>query len=498
MTAKQRLEWQNLLLILTVLPACRSLHVSIPQDEYEATNGADITLTCSFTPANPVFTMLVLTWEAYPDVVEDPTNTVATYFLNNPIDIAPAYEGRAFMEVDVAKQQSTLRLTKLTVDDSRSFQCNVKIPNDDEGTTAASTSLLVLVPPSKPVCGLQGAAEYWHDVTLTCMSQEGSPKPTYKWKRYSVENIPRPFPPKTTEKDGALSLFNISRETSGFYICESTNRVGSDSCNFTLAVMPSSMNLGATGGIIGGVVAGFILLGILIFCCYKKRSKKNKNVERSSKEIEFIDDPEARGQCLDEESNAITKQTEYKDAVPQNSHNMESIGLTSEEDNHGSDSGRYPNERDQDRQSDHGSRNRLDRNEYRGSRDRLDEDHDGRDRLDDHRNQYGGSRDRQEERNDYRGNRDRLEERNDYRGSRDRLEERNDYRGSRDRLEERNDYRGSRDRLDERNDYRGSRDRLDEQRDRYGGSRDRLEDQSNYKGSRDRLDDQSGRYGGNR
>ncbi|XP_049584592.1 cell surface A33 antigen-like [Syngnathus scovelli] len=497
MTAKQRLEWQNLLLILTVLPACRTLHVSIPQDEYEATNGADITLTCSFTPANHNFNILVVTWEAYPDVVDDPMKTVATYYLNNPVDIAPAYEGRAFMEVDVAKEQSILRLTKLTVHDSRSFQCSVKIPNDDEGITAASTSLLVLVPPSKPVCGLQGAAEYWHDVTLTCMSQEGSPKPAYKWKRYSVENTPRPFPPKTTEKDGALSLFNISRETSGFYICESANRVGSDSCNFTLAVMPSSMNFGATGGIIGGVVAGALLLGILIFCCYKKRSKKNQDVERSSKEMEFIDDPEARSQYLDEESNAKTKQTEYKDA--KNSHNMESI--TSEEDNHlGSDSGRNPNERDQDRQSDqyHDSRNRLDRNEYRGSRERLDEDHDGRDRLDDRRNQYGGSRDRLEERNDYRGSRDRLEERNDYRGSRDRLEERNDYRGSRDRLEERNDYIRSRDRLDDRNDYRGSRDRLDEQRDRYGGSRDRLEERSDYRRSRDRLDDPSGRYGGNR
>lgn len=38
--------------------------------------------------------------------------------------------------------------------------------------------------------------------------------------------------------DGALSLFNISREMSGFYICTSTNRIGSASCNITLAVMP--------------------------------------------------------------------------------------------------------------------------------------------------------------------------------------------------------------------------------------------------------------------
>lgn len=69
---------------------------------------------------------------------------MATYFLNNPIDIAPAYEGRAFLEVDTDRQVSTLRLIKVTMEDSRRFQCSVMIPNDDEGTTAATTSLLVL------------------------------------------------------------------------------------------------------------------------------------------------------------------------------------------------------------------------------------------------------------------------------------------------------------------------------------------------------------------
>lgn len=39
-------------------------------------------------------------------------------------------------------------------------------------------------------------------------------------------------------EDGVLSLFNITRETSGYYICTSQNQIGSASCNFTLAVMP--------------------------------------------------------------------------------------------------------------------------------------------------------------------------------------------------------------------------------------------------------------------
>lgn len=69
---------------------------------------------------------------------------MATFFRNSPIDIAPDYEGRADMKVDIDRQVSTLTLTKVTMQDSRRYQCSVIIPNDDEGTPAATTSLLVL------------------------------------------------------------------------------------------------------------------------------------------------------------------------------------------------------------------------------------------------------------------------------------------------------------------------------------------------------------------
>nr|XP_057938129.1 cell surface A33 antigen isoform X2 [Doryrhamphus excisus] len=441
--ARKQIGWLDLLFILTVLTGCRSLQVSIPQKEYVAANGDDITLTCSFIPAKLDFSILLVTWEAHPDDTEDTMKTVATFFLNNPVDIAPDYEGRAFLEVDVARQQSTLRLTKLTVKDSRSFQCSVKIPNDDEGTTAASASLLVLVAPSAPLCRLQGTAEYWHDVTLTCKSEEGSPKPSYQWKSYSVENIPRQFPPKTTEKDGTLSLFNISRETSGFFICLSTNRVGSASCNFTLAVIPGGTNIGATAGIIGGVIAGIIVLGIVIFSCCKKRGEKDKHAKG---EMEFSDKGTGT-QYRDEESDGVTQQTEYKDAVLQNHHcACDSDG----ENNDGDGTQRY-----QDSQHDHRRRDHLDekrfeeRNEHRGSRDRLGNWQGSRDRLDDQRNRYGGSWDR-------------LDECHEYRGSRNRLHDQRDH------------YGRSRDRLEEQRQYRGSGERLNDPRDRYGGSWDRL------------------------
>ncbi|KAM6955173.1 cell surface A33 antigen-like [Lycodopsis pacificus] len=489
MTTKRQFGWRKLFLIVTVLPCCRSLQVSITEKGYEVARGGDITLTCSFIPARPVIKALVLTWEGYPDNTGEPMLLVATYFINNPIDIAPDYEGRAFMEVDVDRRVSTLRLTKVNMQDNRSYQCSVRIPNDDEGTTSATTSLLVLVPPSKPICMIQGEAAYWHNITLTCMSEEGSPTPLYEWTSYSVENVRKQLPPKTTEKDGALSLFNISRDTSGFYICTSTNRIGSNSCNFTLAVTPGSMNTGSTAAIIGGVLAGLVLLGILIFCYCKKKGKKDKYAEGVPKEAAFYDRdaPEAGEQYSDDKSTSETKpvdQHEDKDVVPRNNYIVSS---KLEDDQHSYNSGKEKND---------GKGSDVDSRRYQDSQ--HDHRRGSRDNLDDERDHYGGSRDRLDEKRDtYLGSRDRLDDQRDtYRGSRDRLDDQRDtYRGSRDRLDDQRDaHRGSRDRLDDQRDaHRGSRDRLDDQRDAHRGSRDRL-DERRDRGSRDHLhyiDDQN-------
>lgn len=69
---------------------------------------------------------------------------VARFYLNSRTDVDPKYEGRALLHVDMDQQVSTLQLTDLKAEDSGRFQCSVFIPNDDEGITEASTSLLVL------------------------------------------------------------------------------------------------------------------------------------------------------------------------------------------------------------------------------------------------------------------------------------------------------------------------------------------------------------------
>lgn len=48
------------------------MDVSIPKEEYEVKQGGEVLLSCSFSPANPSFSVLVLSWKAFPDNDNDP------------------------------------------------------------------------------------------------------------------------------------------------------------------------------------------------------------------------------------------------------------------------------------------------------------------------------------------------------------------------------------------------------------------------------------------
>uniref|UniRef100_H2MBK1 Ig-like domain-containing protein n=1 Tax=Oryzias latipes TaxID=8090 RepID=H2MBK1_ORYLA len=396
---------------------CWGLDVSIPKQEYTVKKGEDVELICNFKPAVAIANNFLLTWDAYPDVTGAPLSDRLKVFKRVPVDIAPNYEGRASLEVNVERKTSTLRLTGVTMKDSRHYQCSVKISGDDEGTTAASTSVLVLEPPSPPICRIQGKVEYYHDINLTCMSEEGSPKPVYTWTTFSVENIPRQFPPKTTQKDGVLSLYNISRETSGYFICTSKNSIAVASCNVTLAVVPG---MNDKTGEIGQML----------------------DVDQFSYKSSSVGVKDGKGSDFD------------------------SVRYQDDQHNH------YRGSREHlDDQRDHyGSRDRLDdRRENYGSRDHLDnrQRYGSRDNLDDQRGRYGGSRDRLDDRTERYGSRDRLDDRSERHGSRDRLDDRSERYGSRDRLDDRSERHGSRDRLDDHSDqYQGS-DRGDHYSDRH-------------------------------
>nr|XP_055071874.1 cell surface A33 antigen [Misgurnus anguillicaudatus] len=443
--------------LISVMSAAFGLEVKMSQASLEVARGDDVTLTCKFKPKNPENELIIITWMG-DDYGTLKKVVIGTHYSYKPLaDIGKEYEGKASIETNLNTQQSMLKLKQVSIKESRPIRCYVQIPEDIEGQTSDSTFLLVKVPPSQPICKIGGTPEYGQNISLTCFSEEGSPAPTYKWERYDVKNALRPFPPKTTEKDGVLSLFNASMEMSGFYVCLSSNNVGSAKCNLTLSVVPPSMNLASTIGIIGGCVAGIVLLIIVICCCCRKRKQKQKEMNMGTPEVEFHDVPQL---ALVEE--------EYEDKTNENTDEriLPKVYTDDELRNHHDDR--------------KGSRDDLS-NHYddrKGSRDNL------RDQYDERR----GSRDHLKDSYDYRkGSRDDLRDSYDYRkGSRDDLRDSYDYRkGSRDDLRDR--YDDHRNRYDER---KGSRDDLRDRYDERKGSRDDLRDRyDERKGSRDDLSD---------
>ncbi|NWY67734.1 GPA33 protein, partial [Erithacus rubecula] len=181
------------------------------------------------------------------------------------------YDQRIHFSGSVDTGDISITISAVTMEDNGTYTCSVRLRHDPPRQSAL-LDLFVLVAPSKPECKILGTAQYGQTINLTCASHEGSPAPTYTWTSYNVQNEPRVLPHTQGQQ---ITLKNISADTSGFYICTSTNVVGTEFCNMTVSVVPPSMNIALYAGIIGGVVAAIVVIGIIAYCCCCRESKED-------------------------------------------------------------------------------------------------------------------------------------------------------------------------------------------------------------------------------
>lgn len=387
----------SLTLLCLTLSGVGALQVNIPEDIYEFARGDNITLPCTFVPKGKS-PLVIITWTLEGLQANSKENLVLThYFPTGQTDITPLFEGRVSLDVDVAKGKANLKISSISLADNKVFECRVQIPGDDEGKLVDTTRLVVLVAPSVPICKIQGKAEYGQNINLTCVSEEGSPPPAYSWTSHDVRNVRRPFAPRTTTNGGILSLFNLTKDTSGYYVCISKNKIRSASCNLTLSVMPPSMNIGSTAGIIGGVVFLLILLVIIIICCCRYKKKKEQEQYAMGVREEMYSDKEPTRNGEGHKPDGQEDAGEYDDVPP-----------TDRRDRYEDRS-----ERDyDDRRSDYNDR-------------RSDYDDRGRD-YDDRRSDYDDRRDRYSDRNDRYDDDRRYDDRRDRRYDDDRYADERD------------------------------------------------------------------------
>ncbi|XP_047218407.1 cell surface A33 antigen-like isoform X2 [Girardinichthys multiradiatus] len=405
----------TLVLLCVVWSAVAALQVNIPNDQYEFARGDDITLPCTFTSGLSSPKIIVISWSATgPNTSEEDDPLILTYFHpDTSIDITTEYKNRASVDANIngASGKVDLKLSSVTTEDNKKFECRVKIPNDNTGKQADTARLTVLVAPSTPICEIQGTAEYGQNINITCYSKEGSPTPTYKWDSRDVTNMPRVADPRTTDKGGILSLYNISKDTSGYYTCTSSNKIRSASCNITLSVMPPSLKIGSTAIIaIVIAIAILILFIIIIYCCCCRKKKEDKeeyamgvhdgeheNIEPLRKDESGPTDVEGSTQGHDDSS--VSKPANQRDNYEERS------------------------ERSYDGQSDYDDR-RSNYVDHRKDYDRRNDRDDRRSDYDDRRSDYD---DRRNDRDDRRSkNSDRHERYDDERRNNDRRDPRYD------------------------------------------------------------------------
>ncbi|KAG8545899.1 hypothetical protein GDO81_020169, partial [Engystomops pustulosus] len=239
---------------------------------------------------------------------------VALSYIQNENFSDDAFKNRVSFTGNYKVNDASILIDQLRMEDNGTYQCEVIIGQDLSGTRAARMELVVLVAPSKPVCGIVGTAEYGQDIKVTCNSEEGSPIPEYAWKSYTPQNVERQLPPTAVIAKGELTLKNISMESSGFFICTSSNRVGSEFCNITLAVMPPSMNIALYAGVIGGSVAGIIVIGILVYCCCCRDSDDKDDYEMADRENEEDDhQPQQKKRAQQQQQQQYHQEDEEED-----------------------------------------------------------------------------------------------------------------------------------------------------------------------------------------
>uniref|UniRef100_A0A8C3J0I3 Glycoprotein A33 n=1 Tax=Calidris pygmaea TaxID=425635 RepID=A0A8C3J0I3_9CHAR len=229
-----------------VLVTAHALTVEAPDKEIQVARGSNVTLRCNFKTQASIHEGDLVVWRK----------------LNNVVKYGKGYENRIQFSGDVTKGDISITINAVTMEDNGTYACSVRLRNDPP-REFATLALFVLVAPSKPECQILGTAEYGQTINLTCISHEGSPKPKYSWQSFNVQNEPLDWPLSGEQ----ITLKNISADTSGFYICTSTNIVGKESCNMTVSVVPPSMNIALYAGIIGGAVAAIIVIGIIAYCC---------------------------------------------------------------------------------------------------------------------------------------------------------------------------------------------------------------------------------------
>ncbi|KFO11840.1 Immunoglobulin superfamily member 11, partial [Balearica regulorum gibbericeps] len=268
------------------------LEVSVSSGSIQVARGQTAVLPCTFT-TNAALTNLNVIWMVIPLSNANQPQQVILYQGGQIFGGAPQFYGRVGFAVTMPTTSASIFINNTQLSDTGTYQCLVNNLPDRGVRNIGVIGLTVLVPPSAPLCRIQGSLDVGSDITLTCSSEEGIPRPTYLWEK--LDNVPK-LPPTATQDQvqGTVTLRNISTVSSGLYQCVASNAIGTSTCLLDLQVIaPHPRSIGLIAGAVatGAVVLVVCIVLVAVALFYWKNKHKEEEEEEIPNEIREDDLP---------------------------------------------------------------------------------------------------------------------------------------------------------------------------------------------------------------
>ncbi|XP_062870141.1 endothelial cell adhesion molecule a [Trichomycterus rosablanca] len=267
-------SWLKLGNLLSVLLLCPGLlaQLELPQTNVEVIQGQKVMLQAYFTGVGDISKATVI-WN-----LVSPAEMVISY-VNGGVSYGSNFKNRVSF-LSMPSNDLSIYINNTVESDSGQYTCQV-VSSELSGAPKELT-LTVKVPPSLPVCKLQGNPVLKGNVTLTCHSSAGKPVPKYKWYKTSPSTAFF-YSPTLNETAGTLKLNNLSSNMSGKYECTATNSAGEGKCYINLEVVTAS-NAGVIAGATVGALVGLVLIILFVLFFWKRRKDSEEDLANDIKE----------------------------------------------------------------------------------------------------------------------------------------------------------------------------------------------------------------------
>ncbi|XP_075918039.1 coxsackievirus and adenovirus receptor homolog isoform X1 [Petromyzon marinus] len=214
----------------------------------EKVQGETVVLGCTWTGDPTDTEVLDVEW-----FLQMPTtNIYVATFAGGEGHIYPDFASRVRFARNATRRDASLQIAGLRASDAGVYTCKVKF-----GTfiKLETIRLTVLVKPSQPSCVVNGSLQQGEELSLQCLSTEGTSPIRYRWSKAGGEEGPSP-----SVLGGTLRISNASESHAETYRCNASNRVGWRSCVVTLSLVSPSAN----AGVVTGAVMGVLLLLVVV------------------------------------------------------------------------------------------------------------------------------------------------------------------------------------------------------------------------------------------